>query len=167
MRRRGRHRMVVGFTTYATSGYLHWCYGFDSRSGRGVQHYVIKFVSDWFSPVPPVSSTNKTVRHDITEILLKVTLNTITITLYPIYHNTNVMTLAIIFILWCSVNISDIYKIIFNYLIVNSSYCLTVLCVIIGELFSDLDNHWENLHFWYYSVYVYILYMSIHLISAN
>jgi hypothetical protein len=26
----------------------------------------------WFSPTPPVSSTNKTDRHDITEILLKV-----------------------------------------------------------------------------------------------
>jgi hypothetical protein len=31
----------------------------------------------WFSPGPPVSSTNKTDRHDITEILLKVVLNTI------------------------------------------------------------------------------------------
>jgi hypothetical protein len=31
----------------------------------------------WFSPGPPVSSTNKTVRHDIAEILLKVALNTI------------------------------------------------------------------------------------------
>jgi len=30
-----------------------------------------------FSPVPPVSSTNKTDRHDIAEILLKVSLNTI------------------------------------------------------------------------------------------
>ena len=30
-----------------------------------------------FSPGPPVSSTNKSNRHDITEILLKVTLNTI------------------------------------------------------------------------------------------
>jgi hypothetical protein len=40
---------------------------------------VNKFVSDlrWFSPGPPVSSTNKTDRHDITEILLKVALNTI------------------------------------------------------------------------------------------
>jgi hypothetical protein len=28
----------------------------------------------WFSPGPPVSSTNKTDRHDITEILLKVAL---------------------------------------------------------------------------------------------
>ena len=31
----------------------------------------------WFSPGPPVFSTNKTDRHDITEILLKVALNTI------------------------------------------------------------------------------------------
>ena len=31
----------------------------------------------WFSPGRPVSSTNKTDRHDITEILLKVALNTI------------------------------------------------------------------------------------------
>jgi hypothetical protein len=30
-----------------------------------------------FSPGPPVSSTNKTDRHDITELLLKVALNTI------------------------------------------------------------------------------------------
>jgi hypothetical protein len=31
----------------------------------------------WFSPDPPVYSTNKTDRHDIAEILLKVALNTI------------------------------------------------------------------------------------------
>jgi hypothetical protein len=31
----------------------------------------------WFSPGTPVSSTNNTDRHDITEIVLKVTLNTI------------------------------------------------------------------------------------------
>jgi hypothetical protein len=34
----------------------------------------------WFSPGTTVSSTNKTDRHDITEILLKVALNTITLT---------------------------------------------------------------------------------------
>jgi hypothetical protein len=36
--------MVVGFTsTYAVSAYHHWCKcEFESRSGRGVQHYVIK-----------------------------------------------------------------------------------------------------------------------------
>ena len=49
-----------------------------------IQHYGIKFVSDlqqvgqWFFPV---SSTNKTDCHDKTTILLKVVLNTITLTL--------------------------------------------------------------------------------------
>jgi hypothetical protein len=33
----------------------------------------------WFYPGTPVSSTSKTDHHDITEILLKVALNTITI----------------------------------------------------------------------------------------
>ena len=45
--RRSRDRMVVGFTTtYAISAYHHLCCEFKSRSGRSVQHYVIKFVSD-------------------------------------------------------------------------------------------------------------------------
>jgi hypothetical protein len=35
----------------------------------------------WFSPGTPVSYTIKTDRHDITEILLKVVLNTIILTL--------------------------------------------------------------------------------------
>ena len=65
-----------------------------------IQHYVIKFVSDlwrgvldttlcdkvcpwlaaglWFSLVTPVSFINTTDHHDITEILLKMALNTIT-----------------------------------------------------------------------------------------
>jgi hypothetical protein len=43
----GCDHMVVGFTTtYATSVYHHWCCEFQLWSGRGVQHYVIKFVSD-------------------------------------------------------------------------------------------------------------------------
>ena len=56
-----------------------------------IQHYVIKFVSDLiaagrrFSLGTTVSSTNKTDRHDITEILLKVALNAITITLVLIF----------------------------------------------------------------------------------
>ena len=36
----------------------------------------------WFFPGSPVSSTNKTDRHEITEILLKVALNTIAITYF-------------------------------------------------------------------------------------
>ena len=66
--RRGRDRMVVGFTTtYVISAYHHWCFVFESRSGRGVQHYVMKFVSDlrqvsgflwviWFPP--PIKLTS-------------------------------------------------------------------------------------------------------------
>ena len=49
---------------------------------RDIQHYVINFCQwlaavRWFSLVTPVSSTNKTDCHDITEIFLKVALNTI------------------------------------------------------------------------------------------
>jgi hypothetical protein len=48
--RRGRDRMVVGFiTSYAISDFHHWCCEFESRSGRGVQQYVITFVSDFGS----------------------------------------------------------------------------------------------------------------------
>jgi hypothetical protein len=80
---RGRDRMVVGFTTtYVISANHHWCCEFESRSAQGVQHYVIKFGSDLrpvdgFLRVLWFPSTNKTDPHDIAEILLKVTLNTI------------------------------------------------------------------------------------------
>jgi hypothetical protein len=47
MSRCDRDRMVVGFTiTYAIGAYHHCCCEFEPRSGQGVQHYVIKFVSD-------------------------------------------------------------------------------------------------------------------------
>jgi len=47
------------------------------------QHYVIKFVSDLgqICGFLRFASTNKTDRHDITELLLKVALNTITLTI--------------------------------------------------------------------------------------
>ena len=44
----------------------------------------LPFVLRWFSLCTPVSSTNKTDRHDITEIWLKVALNTINLNLNPI-----------------------------------------------------------------------------------
>jgi hypothetical protein len=75
---RGFLSIVVGFTTtYAVSSYHHWCCEFESRSGRSVQHYVIKIYdrSVVFSGYSGCS-TNKTDRHDITEILLKVALST-------------------------------------------------------------------------------------------
>jgi hypothetical protein len=43
---RSDHMVVEFTTTYAISAYHHYCCEFESRSGRGVQHYVIKFVSD-------------------------------------------------------------------------------------------------------------------------
>jgi hypothetical protein len=58
-----------------------------------LQHYMIKLVNDLrqvcgFLGVLRLSSTNKTDRHDITEILLKVALNTITLTLTSVYKIT-------------------------------------------------------------------------------
>jgi len=57
---------------------------FESHSGEvySIQHYVIKFVSDLrqvsvFFKGTPISFTNKTDCHDITEILLKAALNTV------------------------------------------------------------------------------------------
>ena len=53
---------------------------------HSIQNYVIKFVNDLragqlFSLGTPVFSSNKTDNDDITEIVLKMTLNTITLTL--------------------------------------------------------------------------------------
>ena len=47
---------------------------------HSMQHYVIRLTGRWFSPGNLVSSTNKIGSHDITEILLKVALNIITLT---------------------------------------------------------------------------------------
>jgi hypothetical protein len=71
----------VSFTTEVVSS--NTAYG----EVYSIQQYVIQFVSDFlptfqgFSPGTPVFSTYKTDRHDITEILLKMALNTITLTL--------------------------------------------------------------------------------------
>ena len=50
----------------------------------------------WFSPGTPVSSTDKTDRHDITEILLKVALNTITLTLCSVHYYLNSIVFALL-----------------------------------------------------------------------
>jgi hypothetical protein len=78
--------MVIGFTsTYAISAYHHWSCEFESHSWLDVLDATLcdkvcqwLEAGRWFSPGTPVSSTNKIDRHDITEILLKVALNTIT-----------------------------------------------------------------------------------------
>ena len=67
--------MVIGFTTnYAK---------FESRSWQGVLNTILcgkSLIGRWFSLGFPVSSTNKTDCHYMTEIFLKVALNTITLT---------------------------------------------------------------------------------------
>ena len=86
---------VVGYTTiYVISTHHHWHCEFESHSGA---EYSIQHLCDnvcqwlvtgrWFSLGTPVSSTNKTDRHDITEILLTVALNTITHNTNPIYQS--------------------------------------------------------------------------------
>jgi hypothetical protein len=50
----------------------------------------------WFSPGTTASSTTKTGRHDIAEILLKVALNTINQSINPIINTSNEFTKTII-----------------------------------------------------------------------
>jgi hypothetical protein len=50
-----------------------WCHG---------QVWLTVFIYMIYSPGPPISSTNKTDHHDITEILLEVALNTLTLYIY-------------------------------------------------------------------------------------
>jgi hypothetical protein len=72
---RGRDCMVVGCTINAISFYR---ISIRSRCTT-LCDKVCQWLAtgQWFSPCPLVSSTNKTDRHNITEILLKVALNTI------------------------------------------------------------------------------------------
>ena len=81
---KGRHdrdHMAVGFTiTYAISTYHYQCCEFEYCSGDTTlcdKVYQWLVTGLWWSLGTPVSSTNKTSPHKITEILLKVALNTI------------------------------------------------------------------------------------------
>jgi hypothetical protein len=75
--------MVVGFiTTHAITTNVVILNPADGEV-YSIQHYVIKVcqwlaAGQWDSPSTPVSSTNKTNRHDIAERLLKVALSTVT-----------------------------------------------------------------------------------------
>jgi hypothetical protein len=87
---RDQYCMVVGFTTtYAISVYHQYCCKFESHSWWGVldttlcdKVYQWLMAGRWFSTtlkfLPPIKFTD---RYNITEILLKVALNTITLIL--------------------------------------------------------------------------------------
>ena len=91
----GRDHMVVGFTTtYAISAYHHECCEFELHWGRGLLdttlgdkdcHWLV--AGQWFSPCTLVSSNNKIDCHEITEILLKVELNSITLSKTVAFNN--------------------------------------------------------------------------------
>ena len=83
-----RDHIVVGLPVQSVpitiSTYHHSSCEFEPRSWRGVLYTTLcdkvcqwPATGQWFSPGTPVSSTNKTDRHNIDEILLKVVLNTI------------------------------------------------------------------------------------------
>jgi hypothetical protein len=81
------HNSIYSYSTYAISVYHHWSCEFESCSWRGVLDTTLcdqfcQWLSTdrWFSLGTPVSFTSKAGRHDITEILLKVALSTITLT---------------------------------------------------------------------------------------
>ena len=74
-------KKLIGFS-WVISAYHHLSCEFESRSWRGVLNTILSHkvcqwlvVGWWFSSGTPVSSTNKTDRHDITEIMLNVALN--------------------------------------------------------------------------------------------
>ena len=78
-------RVVVGFRTLQSVPITTKVVSLNPTHGEvySIQLYGIKFVNDLqfvcdFSLGPPVSSNNKTDCHNISEILLKVALNTIT-----------------------------------------------------------------------------------------
>ena len=84
--RRGRDRIVVGFTTLSMQSVPITTGVVSSNLDQGEVYNIIDKVCQWltsgrwFSPGTPVSSTNKTDRRDIVEILLKVALSTIKLT---------------------------------------------------------------------------------------
>ena len=98
---RGPNGMVDGFTTTCTCPicvYHNKSCEFDSHTWWSVldttlrdKIYLSLAAGRWFSLGTPVSSINETDHHNITEILLKVTLNTINLT--SICDNTSILIL--------------------------------------------------------------------------
>ena len=82
----------------------------------------------WFSPGRPVSSTNKTDRHDMIEILLKVEINTIKQTILL-----NMLILCIL--LWPTLISANLFwiKLYLNYLAFLFFFTMTYLMKVISE----------------------------------
>jgi len=142
--RRGRDRLVVRLTTtYVISEYHSQSCEFEPRSWRCVFDttlcntvYLWPATDLWISPRIPVSSTSKIDRHDITEILLKVALNTI--------NQTMMCKGGITVELWlCAINYQSILRSCW------SSY--NVLQVLAKWKESAILKKWDNFTMnWFY-----------------
>jgi hypothetical protein len=118
----------------------------------------------WFSLGTPVSSTNKTDRHNITEILLRVALNTITryrkiktwwdkkwLPFKKIWFITNFETVSVLWLWLCLVLscFSFVYKYLFvwymyMYFVLSHKYPLTsyIVCTtLLGLLYTTRSSH--------------------------
>jgi len=102
----------------------------------------VTYDKSWFSPGLPVSSINKTDRHDITEILLKVALNTI---------NQSTCTA---FIPWVRVRV-----IVFNATVNNISVILVEETGGSGENHRPTASHWQTIHQHMSLCSIYLIYL--------
>jgi hypothetical protein len=107
---RGHDHMIVGFITTCTiNDYHHWRCEFEFHSWRGVFDATLcdkvcqwLAIGRWFSLGTPVSSTNKTDHHNITEILLKVGLFTIILVLIRLREGGGSMCPLLFYLFnWC------------------------------------------------------------------
>ena len=81
----------------------------------------------WYLPGTPVSSTNKTDRHDITELLFKVALNTITVTPAPDHLSSSPVHSSV------RVARSLVYRIVFLVVL----FMLSIVCSVLWCTVSD------------------------------
>jgi hypothetical protein len=79
------------FLSWPSWSYGCWIYNYLCNQCLSFHHLCCEF-EFWFSSDTPVSSTNKTDLHDITEILLKVPFNTMTIilTIFSFFKTTSI-----------------------------------------------------------------------------
>jgi len=125
---RGRDRIVVEFTTRAISAYHQLSREFKSCAGWGVLDTTLcdkvcqgLAPRSWFSSV---SSTNKTDRHDITEMLLKVALNTITLILFWTFMMLQNQQLChLLSLIW-----NESYQFLYDKTISNTTFYINLSC---------------------------------------